>query len=197
MLFRTRWHEPISRGAVTLTVRAWSRPQAKVGGSYNVGGSVIEVTALEEAPLGSLDEAHARAAGFATLDELKGDLERTARRRLAAGDVVWLVSFRTAGAAVPKPAAEVTAENVARALRRLAALDAAGERAWTARVLTLIGERPGTAARLLAAETGAERLDFKADVRKLKAAGLTSSLVVGYELTPLGRAVLATLRDNP
>ena len=35
---------------------------------------------------------------------------------------------------------------------------------------------------------GRERLPFKADVRKLKALGLTESLEVGYRLSPRGRA---------
>ena len=39
----------------------------------------------------------------------------------------------------------------------------------------------------LAAETGRERLPFKADVRKLKRLGLTESPDVGYRLSPLPR----------
>ena len=42
----------------------------------------------------------------------------------------------------------------------------------------------------LAASLGRERLSFKADVRKLKALGLTESLEVGYRLSPRGRAFL-------
>jgi hypothetical protein len=36
-----------------------------------------------------------------------------------------------------------------------------------------------------------ERLPFKANVRKLKALGLTESLDVGYRLSPRGEALLA------
>jgi hypothetical protein len=42
----------------------------------------------------------------------------------------------------------------------------------------------------LAERFGRERLPFKADVRKLKALGLTESLEVGYRLSPRGRAYL-------
>ena len=42
----------------------------------------------------------------------------------------------------------------------------------------------------LAARLGRERLDFKTDVRKLKALGLTESLTVGYRLSPRGMAWL-------
>ncbi|HEU4546515.1 MAG TPA: hypothetical protein VFR88_09515, partial [Microlunatus sp.] len=46
----------------------------------------------------------------------------------------------------------------------------------------------------LAAELGRERDDWKRDVRKLKALGLTESLEVGYRLSPRGRAFLAADR---
>ena len=38
-----------------------------------------------------------------------------------------------------------------------------------------------------------ERADFKLNIRKLKALGLTISLEVGYRLSPRGVALLATL----
>ena len=57
-------------------------------------------------------------------------------------------------------------------------------------MLRLIADRPGVRAGDLAAESGRERLEFKADVRKLKALGLTESLEVGYRLSPRGRAYL-------
>ena len=58
-------------------------------------------------------------------------------------------------------------------------------------MLRLIGDRPGVRAGDLAAELGRERLAFKADVRKLKALGLTESLEIGYRLSPRGRAWLS------
>ena len=42
----------------------------------------------------------------------------------------------------------------------------------------------------LADALGRERLPFKADVRKLKALGLTESLPIGYRLSPRGEAFL-------
>ena len=72
---------------------------------------------------------------------------------------------------------------------RLARYDAHGP--WTRETLELIAARPATRAGDLAAELGRERLPFKADVRKLKALGLTESLEVGYRLSPRGSAYLA------
>ena len=62
---------------------------------------------------------------------------------------------------------------------------------WTRRVLELIDARPETVAEDLAASLGMEKLPFKRDVRKLKELGLTESLLVGYRLSPRGRAYLA------
>jgi len=82
-------------------------------------------------------------------------------------------------------------------------------RAWrgsTARAATGRGPRrrcariaaaPGTRAADLAAGFGRERLSFKADVRKLKALGLTESLEVGYRLSPRGRAYLRSVSGGP
>jgi hypothetical protein len=58
-------------------------------------------------------------------------------------------------------------------------------------VLELIDARPGVRAGDLADSFGMERLAFKADVRKLKALGLTESLEVGYRLSPRGAAYLS------
>ena len=64
---------------------------------------------------------------------------------------------------------------------------------WTTEVLELIRDNPGTLAADLAARRRRERLRFKADVRKLKALGLTESLRVGYRLSPRGQAVLQAI----
>jgi hypothetical protein len=70
-----------------------------------------------------------------------------------------------------------------------------GER-WTRRLLELIADRPETLAAELAASVGMEKLPFKRDVRKLKELGLTESLLVGYRLSPRGRAYLKAARST-
>ncbi|WP_211190943.1 hypothetical protein [Actinomycetospora sp. TBRC 11914] len=67
-----------------------------------------------------------------------------------------------------------------------------GHGPWAWSTLRAIAAEPGRRAPDLAAAFGRETAPFKADVRKLKALGLTHSLPVGYELSPRGRAVLAT-----
>ena len=63
---------------------------------------------------------------------------------------------------------------------------------WTRQTLELIAQNPPTAASKLAPMLGRDTRAFKADVRKLKKLGLTVSFEVGYELTSLGKAFLAS-----
>jgi hypothetical protein len=46
----------------------------------------------------------------------------------------------------------------------------------------------------LADHLGRDKLPFKADVRRLKALGLTESLETGYRLSPRGKAIMTYLR---
>ncbi|HEY5076740.1 MAG TPA: hypothetical protein VIJ48_04485, partial [Acidimicrobiia bacterium] len=83
-------------------------------------------------------------------------------------------------------------DDVAELRRRLARLDRASSYgSWTAEVLRIIAARPGVRAADLAASFGRETQAFKLDVRKLKNLGLTSSLEIGYRLSPRGEAYLA------
>ncbi|WP_218577411.1 hypothetical protein [Phytohabitans rumicis] len=54
----------------------------------------------------------------------------------------------------------------------------------------MIADHPGVRAADLAASLGRDTPTFKADVRKLKALGLTESLEVGYRLSPRGHTYL-------
>ena len=57
--------------------------------------------------------------------------------------------------------------------------------------LQAIAARPEVRAGDLAEAAGRERLEFKRDVRKLKALGLTLSFPIGYRLSARGEAYLA------
>ena len=81
-------------------------------------------------------------------------------------------------------------------LGRLAATDRRSASPWTGRVLALIATHPGRRAGDLAPTMGWELPKFKANVRKLKALGLTASLEVGYRLTELGERAVTALRSD-
>lgn len=163
MQFTQDSHAAIAKGAITVTFRLWKRPHAKVGGLYAVGGVVIEVDAMEMMPFHAITTADVRRAGAPDRDALR------------------------ARAAHAGPFDD---ENVLHVIAKLDAMDARAKGGpWTRRVLGLIDERPGTVSTELAAIVGRPRQDFKTDVRKLRALGLTESLESGYCLTPLGARV--------
>ena len=159
-------HAGVADGSITVTFRAWKRPQVKVGGHYRVGAATVEVSALALVP---------RAEVPADFDRWLGD-----------ADPVWRVDFHRVEPVV-KPT--LSPEEITRRLDRLDAASTHGP--WTRATLALIRDHPGVVSTTLAAMLDRERFAFKADVRKLKALGLTESLEVGYRLSPLGVALLA------
>jgi hypothetical protein len=185
MLFRPADLAAIAAGEVTVAFRRWKRPMAKAGGSQHTPAGLVAFDAVERVE--DITPADAVRAGFpdpeaawAMLRNREGDLYR--------------VTLRLAG---PDPRvalredAELTAADRAAIAARLARLDRASSHgAWTDATLRAIAEAPGLRAADLAERFGRERLPFKADVRKLKALGLTESLEVGYRLSPRGRAYL-------
>lgn len=193
MLFKTITHEPIRRGEITLTIRRWRAPQAKVGGQYRLhSGGAVEVTSLDQVEEGDLTEADASAAGFRSLAMLarwlgkqEGDLHRIGLRYIGE---------------LPDPRAELaersdlSSEEVRDIAQRLDRMD--GDHPWTRDVLWLIEDNEGVRAGDLAPAVGMEQQRFKTNVRRLKALGLTQSLGTGYRLSPRGAAFLER-EDDP
>ncbi len=177
----------LADGSITVTFRNWKRPQAKVGGRFRKGDLWFEVDAVDVVPVSSITRADARQAGEL---EVAGVLRRLGDP--TPGTAVHRVAFhRIAPAGPPVDEADLTPADVAELDRRLGRLDAASKDGpWTRATLVLIGSQPGVVSTDLAEQLGRERAAFKADVRKLKALGLTFSLEVGYELSPRGQAYL-------
>ena len=161
-------HAAVADGTITVTWRAWKRPQVRVGGLYRVGPTTVEVTSIELVPLATAPAE--------------------SRRWLGDTDPVYRIDFHAVTPPPPKPA--VAFDELARRLDRMDARSDHGP--WTRETLVLIRDHPGVVSTELAAMVGRERFAFKADVRKLKALGLTESLEVGYRLSPLGRSFLAS-----
>jgi hypothetical protein len=55
--------ERVADGTITLTVRLWSRPQAKVGGRYQVLARTIEVDDVDLVPFSAITRADLQRAG--------------------------------------------------------------------------------------------------------------------------------------
>ncbi len=152
----------------------------------------IEPTAI------SLEDA--QAAGH---DSAEAALDAILRNQRKSGDAnapLYRVAFRCLGEqADPRKvlAADSNLEEaeVTAIAERLTKMDSRARHGpWTRAALEAIADEPGRRAADLAADQGRETAKFKADVRKLKALGLTISLEVGYELSPRGQVVLDALQ---
>jgi hypothetical protein len=193
VLFPKRFWDGLADGSVTVAFRYWKRPTVKAGGTLVTPVGVLAIDAVERVGIATITAAEARAAGYESRAALARDLARHRRP----GTALQRIAFHHAGEDPRRALREddrLDDEQLAAIRARLARLDRSSRHGpWTAAVLELIRDNPGVLAADLAGRRGRERLDFKADVRKLKALGLTESLRVGYRLSPRGRAVLRRL----
>ena len=188
MQFTKDSHDAIAAGQITVTFRLWKRLRAKVGGQYAVGPVVIEVDAIEMIPFHAVTKRDIQLAGASSRDALR---ERAAHAGPIDDDtLVYRIEFHVVGAKPTRTAAPFDDEHVALVNTKLDAMDSRSKTgAWTRAALSLIGEHEGMVSTELAGVMQQPRMEFKADVRKLKALGLTESLETGYRLTPLGRRI--------
>ncbi len=202
MQFRQADQQAIDRGELTLTFRRWRRPQARVGGRYRVGQQVIEVTSVTQIEPTDISVEDARAAGHDSADAVLEAILRNQRKSGDASAPLYRVAFRCLGTQVdPRSVlaadAEISSDELTALTERLGKMDARSKHGpWTRASLEAISAGPGRRAAELAAEQGRETAKFKADIRKLKALGLTISLEVGYELSPRGHVVLDALKTT-
>lgn len=188
MQFTTRNSDAIRAGRVTLTFRNWRRPHAKVGNVYRLRPhGAIRVTEVSQVRISAIAEEDARRAGFADFRALAAFL------KTGHDAEVTRVGFELADEQDLRRPPDLGLEDV---LGRLAATDRRSATPWTGAVLTLIATHPGRRAGDLAPTLGWELPKFKANVRKLKALGLTKSLEVGYRLTDLGERAVAARRSD-
>jgi hypothetical protein len=187
MLFRRADLDAIAAGDITLAFRRWRRPTVKAGGSLRTRAGLLAIESVAVVDPARITRADARRAGFASAE--------AARAALRGEGEIYRIAFHVAG---PDPRVALRADAAlgagdrAAIAARLARLDGASRHGpWTAATLRAIADAPGVRAADLAAALGREKLPFKADVRKLKALGLTESLERGYRLSPRGRAWLA------
>lgn len=188
MLLNRATAQGIADGSITVVLRRWDSPRARVGGTQRTQVGTIHIDDVVEKPgRYRVSAAEARAAGYPDAKTAQADLDR----RPAAHTYVITVSF-VAPDERPDLAADdtLTADDVAAIAGRLDRWDAAAETAWTRDYLRTIGENEAVRAPDLAAGFGMDVPRFKRRVRQLKGLGLTISLDVGYRLSPRGRAFL-------
>lgn len=192
MLFRQSTLDGIRAGTVTLAFRRWRRPTVRAGGRLLTAAGQLHIGAITTVAPQAITAAEARRAGYASREELFADLNRRTdgeiyRVELGALTADPRIALRTR-AMIGADELPVLREK----LRRLDAHAAAGP--WTTRTLETVRQHPGVRAGDLCVLVGMDKLPFKANVRKLKALGLTESLEVGYRLSARGAAWLDSLR---
>jgi hypothetical protein len=177
----------IADGSITLVLRRWDAPRAKAGGTQRTPAGTVRIDEVTEFP-GShrVTSRQAKAAGYPSARAAQADLDR----RPAAHTYAIAVSF-LAPDERPDLAADdrLTVADVEAITARLDRWDAATA-PWTRQYLRLIADNEAVRAPDLAARMNLDVPRFKRRVRQLKGLGLTTSLDVGYRLSPRGRAYL-------
>lgn len=216
MLLPNRIAQGVRDGTITLAFRRWEQPRVRVGGTQLTSAGIVRFDAVEEVlDPSELTAEDATAAGVRDLEALRGQLwpaalrdaagssgtgavapQRRGPRASKGGDHVYRVHLSWVGED-PRLALRVAvpdADDLATLAAAVAQLDA-GKRTgpWTRPILEWIRDHPGVISTELAALLGREVAPMKADIRRLKALGLTESLRVGYRLSPRGLAYLESL----
>jgi biotin operon repressor len=190
VLFEQRLRDGLHDGSITVAFRRWRRVQVVAGHHYRTGRDMVAVDAIDVLQPADISTQDARAAGYSDIADLIADLRGDPALPL------YRIRFKLLAGPDPRDAlaadADLTDADIAAMGKRLARMDAASKHGpWTGPFLALIGERPAVSSALLAESLGWDRPEFKLHVRRLKAAGLTISLDVGYRLSARGRAYLA------
>ena len=196
----------IKEGTITTAYRRWDVPRVRVGGTQMTSAGVVRFDSVEEVlDIDALSDADAQAAGIKDGATLRARLAAPVQGEPApqrsprggnGGDRVFRVTLSYEGA---DPRLELRdtlprGKALTQLLADVAKLDAGKQSGpWTRQILEWIGANPGVISTELAELLGRELLPMKADIRRLKALGLTISLRVGYELSPRGKAYLRAL----
>lgn len=191
MLIKRAILDRIASGDITLAFRRWRRPTVKSGGRLHTAIGLLAIDAVDPIDDADITVRDAARAGYESRAALLDVLN-------AAGDgVLYRIALRPIG---PDPRlalrrqAKLSDKEWSGLSIRLTWMDTRSPSGpWTVAILRLIDQHEGRRAGDLAATLGRPLLAFKADVRRLKALGLTESLEIGYRLSPRGQAVLARL----
>lgn len=191
MLIKRAVLDRIETGDIDLIFRKWRKPTVKTGGQLRTAVGMLDIEGVDRVAKSAITPVDADRAGFDSKAALLRELDSRDE-----GDIYRITV--TFGGADPRIAlrenSDLSDSDIEEIRARLERLDASSKRGpWTTTFLHLLDENPHVRAPDLAAGLGLDKPTFKNDVRKLKALGLTISFSPGYELSPRGKAYLATL----
>ena len=195
MMFRREDRERVASGEITVTFRLWKTPKVKAGKRYATGFGTVEVQDVTLIPAALVTRKDVKPSGLRNIHAIWESAGEHTKTRVVGETLLHRVRFRFLGD-VPVSTARAPETDFNALREHLQKMDRLSSRgSWTLRILRLIEDGSRVPARVLAADLGWRTLDFKANVRKLKARGLTISHEAGYELSDLGRRYLASIRD--
>lgn len=182
--------EGIADGTITLVLRRWDAPRAKVGGTQRTVAGTIRIDDVAEFPGNyRVSAEQARSAGYPDAESAQAELDRRPAAHTYVISVSYLGPDERPDLAADDALDDAAVEAITARLDRWDAASADGP--WTRRYLGMIAANEAVRAPDLAARVGLDVPRFKRRVRQLKGLGLTISLDVGYRVSPRGRAYLA------
>ncbi len=99
LYFQRRFFDVIRHGEKTQTIRLWKTQRVKLGQNCYVPGlGRVAITSIAEVELADLTDDDALRDGFASLAELRGEIERLYPQGLVDGRRVWKIGFAYAAA---------------------------------------------------------------------------------------------------
>lgn len=194
--FRREDRARVANGEITVTFRLWKTAKVKAGKLYRTGLGTIEVEDVALIPAALISRRDVPLTGCRDIPAIRVLAGSHTHTPVGPDTLLYRVQFRFLGDVAPSShlAAGVDLDALTQHLAKMDRVSSRG--LWTLAVLRLIEDGPHVPARILAADLGWETLDFKAHVRRLKRLGLTISHEIGYELSPLGRRYLASIRSE-
>ncbi len=187
MLFKSIHLAGIRSGAIGLAFRRWEKPSVKEGTLLKTAIGLVEIVGIATVEEADVTDGDAAQAGYGDREALL----RSLHQRTGGNLYRIAVRYHSADPRLALRERPLTEEAHGELGAKLARLDRHSKQgAWTQAVLAAIGAHPRLRAVEIARLTGFEKEWLKTNIRKLKNLGLTISLDVGYELSPLGRAYL-------
>ena len=191
MLIKMKPLQLILDGKITLQFRKWMKPSVRQGTLLKTALGQIEIQQVATVVERDITERDAVSAGFESRDALLQSLHKVEE-----GDIYKItVRYHSEDPRIGlRNNADLSSENFELIIKKLKRLDTASKDGpWTKETLQAISRNPRVVSTELAAKLGRERMWLKLNIRKLKNMGLTISHEVGYEISPLGKAVLNLL----
>lgn len=191
MLFKEVHLQGIRSGTVSLAFRNWEKATVNKGSLLKTSIGLVEVVNIKPIDQNKITRAHAVKAGY----ENKDLLLKSLRQNTAAKIYKIALRYYSEDPRIKlREQTELSGEKLEELKGKLSRLDQySSEGSWTKKVLLAIKRYPHKRAVELAEITGYKKEWLKLNIRKLKNLGLTISHEVGYELSPLGKALLQKL----